>query len=764
MAKPTEEFDALTPQQVNSWPVNESAYTASGELAYYGTGEKDAFLKLAMERFKLCAESSGKQREQSQIDNDFACGIQWDAEIEARRAQQRRPCLTINRIDGFLAHAVNSFRQARPEIKIIAAADGADEEIAEVKQGLIRHIQTQSKADIVYDESFRQMCTGGISWMRVVDDWSAPDSMDQDLFVRSIPNPFTVYFDPFVRQPDWSDGRFAFVVEDLTRQQFKAKFGDETETASLTNFASIGDQSKYWFPGGNIRVAEYFHIEMKDDYVCELENKSTRLLSELPKNMYFVEKAPDGDGLATYLRTSDDYDDPGQYIGRARKAKIPEVYWALITAVEVLKERKWKGRYIPLIPVLGNVCDSEEGKILAGMVRYAREPQRMYNYMYTSFVETVALVPRAPWLVEMNQIPDGAILDSWQRQNTDPQVFLRYKQFVDAQGNVAPAPVRLIAEPPIAAFVQGLQMADQNLKSVFRIFDASLGQRGPQESGLAINARKVESDTGIYNWADNFVRSLHFLGIILEDLLPSYYNTEGRVFEIIQEDDTSKRVVMNKILEEAGQKKQFDLSKGGKYAVQVSTGPSMATKRQASAQGMIDFFKNYPAGLQACAHLLVGELDFPGADKIKAQLEKILPANLREPDPNAPPIPPEFQQQMAEAMQHVQVLTQALHTATDKREEIRLKEEYATLRAKMKEDGDTFRTQMTQEVNLALGDLKAGVASAQFTSQKIFDRLEHMEAQMLQKQSEDHAMELANTPSPDQPSPSSAGPQAGGGQ
>lgn len=742
-----EALTALTPQQVNAWPKQTPKTTIAGDPTYYGSDSKEAFLQLMLERFKLCVDASKQQREESLEDQRFAGGIQWTEDIRGQREAQGRPCLTINRIDGFLAHAVNNMRQSRPAIKIEPEADGADEEIASLKQGIIRHIQTNSNADTVYDESFRGMCTGGLAWMRVVDDWADPMSMDQDLFIRLVKNSFAVYVDPFCVQPDWSDMKYAFIVEDMTKQEFKSQYPN-ADYASLDNFKSVGDNSPYWFPGGKIRVVEYFHVEQKKDTLCEMEDGSKRLYSKLPKNMYSISADEEGDGIAVYLNDPEDINVTTR-IGRARDCLVPCVYWAKCNAMEVLKERKWKGRYIPLIPVIGNQMELDGETILVGMVRYAREPQRMYNYMYTSFVETIALAPRAPFIAEMDQIPDG-LREMWQRANSDPQAVLLYKAVVAENGQLAPPPQRQQAEPPIAAFVQGLSMADQNLKSVFRIYDASLGQRGPQESGLAINARKIESDTGIYNWGDNFIRALRLLGTVLDDLIPYYYNTPGRVFHIDQDDDSKKEVIVNQEFQEQGQTKKLDLSAGGRYACVVSTGPSAQTKRQESLQGMVEFFKEYPAGLQACAHILVNEFDFPGKDKLKAQLEKILPPNLQAPDPDAPPIPAAFTAQAAEMQKQIGLLSSALHEATDKSNLERLKQQAEGDREQRREEWETLRTQMTQEVNLAIASMKTGSDEAKFVNQQVFEELQSWRNVFQQ---------LLTQP----PQPSSAGPQAAGG-
>jgi hypothetical protein len=749
---------ALTPQQVNSWPVPTPDTSIAGEkFNYFGSKDRDSFLRLMMERFDICKNAESDQRSEMLEDQQFAAGQQWQKDIEQMRRAQQRPCLTINRIDGFLAHAVNNMRQSRPSIKIEPAADGADEDVATLKQGLVRHIQLNSNAETVYDEAFRGMCTMGLSWMRVVDDWSSPESFDQDLFIRWVKNPFCVYHDPFCSQPDWSDMKFAFVVEDLTRQEFIAKYGKDTETASLENFQSVGDHMEDWFPGGRIRTVEYFHVEQRKDTLCEMEDGTTRLYSKLPKGMYSVSMDERGD-LATFLNGDNE---DRTYVGRARDCMVPEVYWAKCTAKEVLKERKWKGRYIPLIPVIGNMMDVDGKVALVGMVRYAREPQRMYNYMYTSFVETVALAPRAPFIAEIDQIPDG-VAEMWKQANTLLQSVLLYKATVAENGQLVPAPVRQQAEPPIQAFVSGLAMADSNLKSVFRIFDASLGQKGPQESGLAINARKIESDTGIYNWGDNFIRSLRFLGMILEDLMEYYYNTPGRVFEITQDDDSTKQMIVNQEFQEQGQTKKLDLSAGGKYRTVVSTGPSQQTKRQESAQGMIDFFKLYPAGLQACAHILVNEMDFPGKDKLRAQLEKILPPNLQAEDPNAPPIPPVFQAQAQEMQKQIGMLSQALHEATDKVNLEKLKQDREDARKDREEQWETLRTQMQQEVQLALGQMKTGSDELKLLAQQAFNEMQSWRDTLQQHLLTQGQAEIQSMTPPAQPSSEAVPPTSGG--
>ncbi len=700
-------------------PVDQTAERAEAQRV-------SDFLELAREQFRIAALATEKMRYEMLIDHKFRWGMQWDEWVELRRKQQGRPCLTINRIPGFLKHVMNALRQARPSIKVDPVADGADEEIAEIRQGVIRYIERISQAEIAYDTGFENMCIGGLGFIRIVDAW-AGKSMDKDLFIQWVPNSFSVYFDPAASKPDWSDAKYCFIVEDLSLPEFRRRFGRKKDAASAENFQSIGDHSPFWLPGGKVRVAEYFYKEEETELLFEIQHADGSI-----ENKYSSEMPTPEPGV-----------EPEFKVLRSRTEKVEKVKWALISALDILKEREWFGRYIPVIPVLGNQAELDGERILAGMVRFSRESQRMYNYMYTSFVEAIALAPKAPFIAEFNQIQ--RFRDIWERANTDPMAVLPYESVSAENGAALPAPQRQQAEPPISAFVAGLKLADENLKATFSIYDASLGQKGPQESGIAINSRKVESDQATYDWIDNFHRAQIYLGIVLDDLLPYYYNTPGRVIQVLGEDGSGRAVTFNLDHMDQGQLKKYDL-KGGKFAISLATGPNSETKRRESAQGMLDLAKVYPPLMQVAGPIIIREMDFPGKEKIAAQLEKAMPPELRTQDPNSPEaqIPQIAQDKINQATQMVQQLTAVVHELSDKKSSEREKEIW-----------DTFREQMRQETALAIADLKTGSQEAQYLNDRLFAELEHIRA-TLQPQTVDGGQPAAVN----SPAPASAAPAA----
>ena len=77
--------------------------------------------------------------------------------------------------------------------------------------------------------------------------------------------------------------------------------------------------------------------------------------------------------------------------------------------------------------------------------------------------------------------------------------------------------------------------------------------------------------------------------------------------------------------------------KAGRYDLAVSTGPSFTTKREESANQMIELIRAYPAAAPLIGDLLAKNLDWPGADEIAERLKKAMEMQMgqgqQQPDP-----------------------------------------------------------------------------------------------------------------------------------
>lgn len=583
----------------------------------------EEFLNLARDRFKLAAMSESENRRESLDDLEFSIGNQWPQNIQAQRQLDGRPCLTMNRLPQFIRQVTNEQRQQRPTIQINPIGSGADVDTAEIIEGIMRHIEVNSHAEEAYDTAFDYMVRIGFGCWRIVTDWIAPESEDQEIYIVPIDNPFTVYLDPTnKRDPGWG-----FIIEDLLAAEFKNQFPESAYahgTASLKDYESVGDMPANWATTvdgqPSIRIAEYFWVE---------KSKGDK--------------------------------------GRQKRT----VHWSKISGLDVLDERDWPGQYIPIVKIYGDDLNVNGKRHVAGLVRHAKDPQRARNYWVSAATERIALAPKAPWIVAEGQIEGHE--KEWEQSNYRNLVVLTYKQ-TDVGGKPAPPPTRNVVEPAIQSMAEMIQISEQDMQATTGIYPNNLGQtQTTNESGKAVLARQKQGDIATLNYSDNCARGIEDTGTIILDLIPKVY-TAPRIQRIIAPDQTVTQVGVfnseNDTREEAEQaindpniKKLYDIGTG-RYDVAVSTGPSYQSKRQESVASQLALIQAFPEVFTIIGDQLIRNMDWPGASEIADRLKKMLPPQLQDnqdQDPATQLI--QTQGQLAQlTQQHAQVV-QALQQA-----------------------------------------------------------------------------------------------------
>lgn len=609
----------------------------------------DQIIEEARARFKLAEEAEAENRRLALDDLKFAAGEQWPDEVKNERARDGRPCLVINKVPQIVNQVTNDQRQNRPSIKVHPVDDHADIETAKVKQGLIRHIEYNSNADVAYDTAFESAAKGGLGYWRVITEYVEPTSFEQEILIKRIPNRFSVFFDPHSTEPDGSDANWCFIVDDVSKDEYKELY-PESELSRDENWSSVGNTAPGWVKDAGVRIAEYFYKKVETKEICLLSDQTVALKEDLEEQ-----------GLM-----------PGVSIVRERKAQIPVIKWCKLNGVEVLEETDWPGQWIPVVPVYGAEHNIDGKRILEGVIRNAKDPARMYNYWASAETEAIALAPRAPFLVADGQIE--GFEGEWATANRRNHSYLTYKA-TDSKGNPVPMPQRMAFEPAVGAITQARQLAADDIKATTGIYDASLGARSNETSGIAIQRRNVQAQTSNFHFIDNLTRSLRHTGRILIDLIPKIYDT-ARTARIIGEDGEQKVVKLNQPTGEMGKdgkplEHRLDV---GKYDVTVDVGPSFATKRQEAVSSMLEVTRAYPQLAQIAGDLLVKNMDWPGAAEFAERIKKTLPPGLAEDPKGQQPIPPEAKQQMDQMGQMVEQLTAQLNDAqtalATKREEL----------------------------------------------------------------------------------------------
>lgn len=576
----------------------------------------DKFIETALKRFNLAAEAEADLRKKALDDLKFRAGDQWPMNVKQARDVDKRPCLTINRIPSLVKQVTNDARQNRPQLKIIAT-DDSTEDTAEVLEGMCRYIQESSNAGIAYDTACDAQVTMGWGYFRVITEYSDENSFDQDIKIKRIKNAFTVYFDPNAVEPDYSDAKWCFIVADIDRGEFKSEYPD-AQILSM-EMSSIGDNQQGWMTEDNIRVAEYFYVEETKKTICQMSDGKVLdkdMAEELIKNVSNTLSQP-------------------LTIQNTRETTTKAVKWCKMTASEKLEEADWVGKYIPVIPVLGEDLDIDGKRDLIGLVRDAKDPQRSLNYWRTATTEAIALAPKAPWVIAEGQLEGYEAF--WQNANVASYSHLPYKPTTIA-GLQVPPPSRNSVEPPVQAMTMASQTAADDMKAVTGVYDQRQ-EDARDASGKAIIARQRQGDTSNFNYIDNLSRSIRYLGVMLLDLIPKIYDAP-RVTRIIHADNSTETVKINQPSGDkdpmSGVDKIYDV-RTGKYDVTVDIGPSFATKRIETADSMQTLAQSYPPLMQYAGDIMVKAMDFPDSDQISDRLKKMLPPQLQDDSEDIPP-------------------------------------------------------------------------------------------------------------------------------
>ena len=597
----------------------------------------EGILTLARQRWTRANDARSGWAAKSLEDGVFAAGEQWDIQDEAARDAAGRPSLVVDRILSMVVQVTNDIRQNRPALLVSPLGGGASKETAEVLQGLLRHIEYDSDADAAYDMAVWNAATGGLGWLALSAEYESPDSFDQVLKIGRVRNALAVVVDPGALSPVAADAEFGFILTDYSVEGFKAAFPDAVRAQAPT-WTTLGVSLPDWVSTDGCRVADYYCKEWTTATVYRVQppaplDPQTGMPGPLP--------APE-----TYTGT--EAPPEGTEILAQRPTRTCVVKHYKITADEILQRTVWPGHYLPLVRVPGMEIETRGSVDYIGLVRQAKGPQRAYNYAISAALENVALSPKAPFIGYAGQFSDP----KWETANTDTFAYLEVDP-VMAGGAPAPLPQRNYSEPPIAACMQLVQQAGQDLQAVTNVYDAALGNRSNETSGLAIQRRTAQSATGTLHFADNLKRSIRHVGRIALGVIPTLYDT-ARTLRIIGEDDTAQQVDVNQPTQKAGQPAVFDLT-AGQYDCTVDSGPSYQTKRQEGSESLFQLMKTLPPQQSAViGDLAVRASDIPYAAEAAERIKKTLPPGIVPPEHDAQGAPDPHLQQMQQQVQHLQ--------------------------------------------------------------------------------------------------------------
>lgn len=590
------------------------------------------------ERFKYATEAWQDNRERFKEDLEFAAGKQWPDGIQKERDDANQPCLVVDKLNQYIRQVVNDSRQNRPSIKVRPVDSNADIETADVLQGLCRHIEDRSDASSAYDNAIEGAVKGGFGFIRILTEYAHENTFEQEICIERVRNPLSILIDPDAKKADFSDARYCFLIDYIDEDELDSAYPNKED--DLKDF-DTGDLT-WQAEEDKVIIAEYFEIIKKP--------RKLHMLSDGQVVSDEEYQAAIAEGL-----TPPD-------IVETREIDTNEVMWSKVHGGGYLeKPRKWLGKYIPVVPVIGNEIDIDGKVSYVGLIHSAKDAQRLYNYSRSAFAERVALAPKSPYIAAAGQVEN---YPEWQDANSTNYSTLTYNP-IEISGVVVGAPQRQPASDIPAGFSQDMQLSEHDIQASLGMYAASLGQQSNEKSGRAIMARQREGDTGTFHYHDNLTRAIRQVGRILIDLIPKVYDSR-RVIRTLGIDGSSEMVQIDPSQPVASQKlgaKSIYNPGVGTYDVSVTTGPSYTTKRQESAEAMVQMTQANPQLMPLIGDLMIRNMDWPGSEEIADRLKLMLPNQIREAENKEGEQSPEVQQVMAQAEQAIQQRDQQIQQA-----------------------------------------------------------------------------------------------------
>lgn len=560
---------------------------------------KDKDFELAKKRYPEALNAEKDQRALVCEDIEFALieDHQW-GEYEKQR-RRKRPKYEINKLQLAINQVVGDMLQSQITAKV-RPSKGGTQEIADVYNGIIRNINAESRFDRTLKAVAKSAFTGGFHAFEIYTEYDEDSVDEQVIRIRAVNDaPNCVFPDPASQDENNKDAMFMFVRKRISKDAFESRFGKdrqpmcleapEHEDVEFDQERDLVTIAKYWckkpYKKRVAKLSDGRVIEVDEEIVDELEAQGIQIVAEREYDSFKVYgRWMDGQGWLT-------------------------------------DEEEWAGKHIPVIPVYGYELWHDGNHYYRGMVRMAKDAQRIYNYTTTAKIEQTALNNNHKPMLTPRQV--AGFEEDW--SNTAPFGYKRYNSDPTVPGG---APLFPSPTPANGALIEQTQQAEQDIFATVGRQAQGLISNPRDQSGKALQTQKASADLGTHELLDQLASAVKYLAEQLVDLIPKIYDTP-RQERMLLEDGTDKLVSLNQEIvdEQTGQAyKVVDLNMG-KYDVISDVGPSFQSKRTEAVDTLSFLIQTNPALSEVTLDLLAKNMDFPFAKELEKRMRRMMIRN-----------------------------------------------------------------------------------------------------------------------------------------
>lgn len=529
----------------------------------------------ALRKFDDIQSALRNERLQCLQDRRFASisGAQWEGPLQEQF--ENRPRMEVNKIALAVTRIINEYRNNRVTVDFISKDGTKRTDLADVCNRLYRSDEQDSAANEAYDNAFDEAVTGGFGAWRlraVYEDEYDPENEKQRIRIEPIYDAdSSVYFDLDAKRQDKADAKCCYVLTSISRDAYMQEYGDDPASWPKEVYQYEFD----WDTPDVVFVAEYYMVE---EVSREMRVYQAIDGSEERFTQDEFEEDPDLEARLAAI---------GSVEIRRRRVKQRKVRKYLMSGGKILRDDGYiAGDQIPIVPVYGKRWFVDNIERCMGVVRMAKDAQRLKNMQLSKLAEISALSSVEKPIMTPEQVAGHQVM--WSDDNIKQYPYLLINPVTGPDGSQQIAgPVaytKSAAVPPAMAAL--LQVTEVDIADI--LGNQQNGDKIVSNiSGKAVEMVQQRLDMQAFLYMSNFGKAIQRAGEIWLSMSKDVYVEPGRKMKTVGPQGEIESVeLMKPTIVEGEVVAANDLSQA-KFDVVATVGPSSQSQRAATVRAVL---------------------------------------------------------------------------------------------------------------------------------------------------------------------------------
>lgn len=584
-----------------------------------------------------------------------------------RRARGRRATLDFNNLQTIIRSLLSEQREADPQIELMPVNAMVSPKSIAVRTDLLRYISLKSNSKMVYQTAYKDSLDCGFGAMLAVTEYESPDTFNQCVRIRAIPDVLTCGWDVNAQHPNKTDGDMCYYTVVMSVQEFKRRWPDKDPALATAPITANTQSYGYTQNDKTAYVTVYFHKEYFNKTVSQLENGKSytkegfkkyasemqkkrknliKMKSKLPPEIF--ENLFDMTEISPVVNT--------------RQSTDFKIKQSLLTTGEELETDDFPGKLLPLVYVEGFSTINEGRQIPIPFAKAAIDAQRVMNYAGSEIADAMTKARKEQWLITSKQ-KQGAE-DIWGH----PENVQGALTFTPDDRVPGAAPIAVQNSPVLSQqYQQYYQQMQNDVRTITGRYADNAGDGNAGDSGKAVIAKQMSGNLTVGVYSDNLLDAIAELGRVQNGMINEIYDTDRDVTVLGKDKKTRMERInymdempsYNADLDEDEYETLNDMTKG-EFEVTISAGGSFAAQKQMAFNQTMQLLEASQGQIfPYLADILPQMIDIPQSNEIsKRMLNFVVPpavVAMDKNEPAPPPPPPTIQEKIAIAKEYVQI-------------------------------------------------------------------------------------------------------------